>query len=239
MIELYNAILPEQLTLLSHTPRTSDRTSTLLPCQNEVILRKLRMYRKWSNDQVARSKSDTGASPGRPASITMSDLEMGLHMSAQQILAERARLGSFGHLDKKWVLGQIAFVRGVWQEIIKLWAGLDGKKKERVTNKWRTVTRKVNVKERESGPEDWEWVMRQKPRHDAEEVPWVKEAEQKDDNEHWTFLSGKPPKSAEEQEKEDAEFHTEFQGDWTWLAGDEPKPAKGPHGKKRGLPRWE
>jgi leucyl-tRNA synthetase len=234
IIELYNAIFPEQLALLAHAPCTSDSTSAFLPGQNKVILRKLRMYRKWSNDLVARSKSDTGASPVRSAGFTTSDLERELHMSAQEILAEQARLGTFGHLNKSWVLDQKDFVRGVWQEIIQLWAGLEGKKEGKVTSKQRTVARQVEVKERESGPEDWEWAMGKEPGPDLEEDSWLEEIEQKDENEGWTFLDGKPPKSAEDQEKEDAKF----QFDWTWLAGDEPEPARRPHGKKRGLPRW-
>lgn len=221
LVMSYNAIFPEQITLLSHAPPTSDLTTTLLSVHRHYILRKLRKYRIWVNGQAVRPPAHGDG----PASLpTMDELEIELGLSKQEIESGRADEGGLRYWPKTKVRSKAVRVQGVWEKIISLWAGLDGEKG--------VVPKKAETRETNRIPEDWHWIMGKSAEPEMEAQ--VEMVEQNDESAHWTFLAGKAPKSAEQQEEEDAELH----GDWTWLVGEDSNRKWKPYARRRGPPKW-
>jgi leucyl-tRNA synthetase len=107
LIIKYNAVFPDQLTLLSHPDPSFSHISPLLAKQCYVVRQKLRLYRAWVNNQV----EGTGERVVMPSGFSEQEFETE---------AGKRKLNCLG---KSFVTKESDRVLDIWEQIISLWAG--------------------------------------------------------------------------------------------------------------------
>jgi leucyl-tRNA synthetase len=219
VVMYYNAIFPDQVTLLSYPDPTSSRSNTLLSVQRQSIMRKLRIHR-----DVIR-----GINRDMPST-----------MEEQLLIRKHDARGELNLAKKGQVLGVASRVRDVWEEIISLWAGRDGEK---------LIAPKAEVvAEQEDGPENWELVMGVDPKAIVEGYREAAEDLGEEDWTWLAGNDSRPAVGRPNAKPTEAKNDIENGGDWVWLANDDSnrkwrridsEPWNGPRpGKSRRPPRW-
>jgi leucyl-tRNA synthetase len=216
LIVSYNAVFPEQLALLAHPSESFSNISPLLSKQRQSITRKLRAYRAWVNSEV-----DTR--DGKPQSRHLDESGEVKMLSAlwveKHLDLETLDKSKLKYLSGSYVQKESDRIVSIWEKIISLWAGLDGRGQK---------VRKTLVKKK-SGNEEMEMGMSKETWYGDEESEELREVEQ-NETQDWTWL---------------AEGDKPNQTGKTVVGGDEPglirKTVVGrdePNTTRKELPKW-
>jgi leucyl-tRNA synthetase len=202
VVMYYNAIFPDQITLLSHLDPTPSRSRTILAAQRHSILHKLLLHR----DALRISH--------KMPSTMEEQLKTTQSMTAEQSPSVKHGARRKLKLNRNFEVRRVASrVRDVWGEIISLWAGRDGEK---------LIAPEVEVvAKQEDGPENRVFFMGPTPKSGREEYGGITEDL---GEEHWTSLAGndsRPVVRGPNAKPEEAEDGVESEGDWLWLAKDD------------------